>query len=367
MKKTHQILTIALAYLGTVVGAGFASGKEIEQYYVAFGINGFWGTLLSTLVYALTGYVALQLGSYYRALDHHDVLKNISAPWLSKTLDVISTLTLFALGFTMIAGGGSNLQQQFNISPWIGSLVIAIAILVAGYFDIDRVTQIIGYLTPFIVVFFLVTPFYSFFSSDLTLSQADQIAQQLPQALPHWTISAFNHVSLNFMLVFSMATVMGGNEEDIQVASLGGGLGGAWIGLLQLLGYLAIFLKVDIAGGTAMPLLALANDIHPLFGFLMSITIYVMILSTGIAMFFPLAQRLYNVFYGSRAFYDRKHFALILIFSVLAGFIFSFAGFESLVAYVYPLIGYSGFLLMFILIFAWLKRRSDISREQQNR
>lgn len=365
--KIKNILTIALAYLGVVVGAGFASGKEIEQYYVSFGSHGLWGAILSTFIYGLTGYIALQMGSYFKAQDHHSVLKNIAPPFISKLFDWILTLSLFLLGLTMIAGGGSNLNQQFGLATWIGSFMVAIAIILAGYFKVERVTQLIGYLTPLIVVFFIVIPIYSYFTMDLSIADAHVLSSNLIQTLPNWVVSAFNHVSLNFMLVFSMATVMGGNEEDIRAASIGGGMGGMWIGILQILGYLAIFLRIEVAGGTAMPLLALAQDIHPIVGLFMAVTIYIMIISTAIGMFYPLAQRIYNMITPKKSFYSREKFTRILIICVILGFLASFSGFETLVAYVYPAIGYSGFLLMGVLILAWIRKFKEFQKKPHKR
>lgn len=34
---------IAMAVVGLIVGAGFASGQEMMQYFVAFGRMGIWG------------------------------------------------------------------------------------------------------------------------------------------------------------------------------------------------------------------------------------------------------------------------------------------------------------------------------------
>lgn len=40
-KKT---VTIALAFVGLLVGAGFASGQEVVQYFISFGTMGLWGS-----------------------------------------------------------------------------------------------------------------------------------------------------------------------------------------------------------------------------------------------------------------------------------------------------------------------------------
>jgi len=33
---------VAATYIGTVVGAGFASGQEMLQFFAVFGLKGFW-------------------------------------------------------------------------------------------------------------------------------------------------------------------------------------------------------------------------------------------------------------------------------------------------------------------------------------
>ena len=40
---------IAMAYIGTVVGAGFATGQEILQFFTHYGILSFWAILISVV------------------------------------------------------------------------------------------------------------------------------------------------------------------------------------------------------------------------------------------------------------------------------------------------------------------------------
>ncbi|MBC8080240.1 MAG: hypothetical protein H7X86_07830, partial [Gorillibacterium sp.] len=37
MRKIGQILQVAFTYVGTIVGAGFASGQEILQFFTRYG------------------------------------------------------------------------------------------------------------------------------------------------------------------------------------------------------------------------------------------------------------------------------------------------------------------------------------------
>ena len=46
MKKDFtKIFQVAAVFIGTVVGAGLASGKEITQFFTSFGLTSFLGIL----------------------------------------------------------------------------------------------------------------------------------------------------------------------------------------------------------------------------------------------------------------------------------------------------------------------------------
>lgn len=134
----RNIIGIALAFIGLLVGAGFATGQEVVQYFTAFGLNGVWGIIIAGVVMTLAGTVFLQLGSYFHASEHNAVFRKVSHPIVSKMLDVAVIFTLFAVGFVMLAGAGSNLAQQFGFPTWVGSTVMMVLVLLTGLLDVNR-------------------------------------------------------------------------------------------------------------------------------------------------------------------------------------------------------------------------------------
>ena len=44
----HNILKIVFVIIGTVIGAGFASGQEIYLFFFSYGIKGLIGILISS-------------------------------------------------------------------------------------------------------------------------------------------------------------------------------------------------------------------------------------------------------------------------------------------------------------------------------
>ena len=129
MKRTFSI---AMAFVGLTVGAGFATGQEVIQYFISFGLNGIWGAVLAGIVMTLAGSVILQVGSYFLADEHKAVFRSITHPAVSWGLDIVVTLTLFCIGFVMLAGAGSNLEQQFGLPAWIGALIMTVLVFVVS-------------------------------------------------------------------------------------------------------------------------------------------------------------------------------------------------------------------------------------------
>ena len=80
-------LAISMAFVGTLAGAGFASGQEAMTYFVAFGNWGIVGALLGSIVMIICGIAILQRGSYYQAREHTAVIDRITnSPIIAKIL-----------------------------------------------------------------------------------------------------------------------------------------------------------------------------------------------------------------------------------------------------------------------------------------
>ena len=163
-KKT---ISIILAYVGVLTGAGLASGQEIMQYFISFGKDGLFGLVGIGVLHIFVGGIILQLGSHFVAQSHIDVLEEVSEKFVTKFMDFALILNCFLMGFVMIAGAGSNLEQQFGLAPWIGSLICTLLIIVVGMMDFEKVTKVIGFFTPLVLVFTLVGAIYTIVNANI--------------------------------------------------------------------------------------------------------------------------------------------------------------------------------------------------------
>ena len=340
-----RVLKIASAFIGIIVGAGFASGKEIVQYFTSFGLLGTYAAILSTALFAYLGMTLTRLGSRTQTSSHKDVIYKISGPYLGVLVDAIIVFTLFGVGVVMLAGAGSVLNQQFGFEPYIGNLLMSVLVVGTVMMNVKRVIAIIGSITPFLVLTIILIGIYSIFTMDSSFAELDPIARNLDTTLPNWFISAINYVSFNIAVGAAMSLVMGGAEKDEKTAALGGLFGGLGLGLMIIISHLAIFSKVDIVADYDMPMLKLVHDISPVLAIFMSVILFGMVFNTAVSMFYAFVAR-FTVM-------NTKKSDVMIVVTVVIGFVLSFmAGFKNLVALVYPFIGYIGLFLIAALIYA---------------
>jgi len=349
MDKKRRITKIIMAFMGVFTGAGFASGQEIVQYFTSFGYWGIAGAILATILFAFVGMILVQFGSYYQATSHKDVFSSFTNKILYRIIDVIIVITLFVIGVVMLAGAGSNLNQQFNLPVWLGSAIVGLLIIGIGMLGTSNVISTISSITPFLIVFVLLISATTLLSTDFSFQELDPVARNLNSILPHWALSAVNYAAFNITFGASMAFVIGGEEKNQKVATYGGLLGGIGVGLLILLNHLSLFASVEQVGQSSLPMLALAENLHPIAGFLMAVVLFTLIWSTGMSLFYSFTSRFSDP--------GTKKFNIIMSIAVLVAFGLSSFGFTDLISNFYPLVGFAGFFIIAILIYGWVKVR----------
>ena len=350
-----------MAFIGVVVGAGFASGQEALQYFVAFGNMGLWGVLLASALMIITGVAILQLGSYFQANEHTAVYDKISGPIVSRVLDWGTLATLFSIGFVMFAGGGSTISQQFEGVPiWVGGAVMLVLVLLVGLLDVNKVSNVIGAITPFIIVFVVLATGYIIIVTDVDWSSANEFAvNNVESPINNWWTAALNYTGLNVMCAVSMSIVIGGNILDNRAVGVGGLIGGFFYLLLLALLVLSLYMVAPDVHEEDLPVLMLIHNVNPALGYFMTFIIYGMVFNTAIGMFYAMGKRLTRN--------KPKLFYPVYAGACVVGFILSFIGFKQLVSSVYPVLGWIGLLMIAVMVISWITQRDKITSESHRR
>jgi uncharacterized membrane protein YkvI len=353
MRKSLQI---AGAYIGVIVGAGFASGQEILQFFTSFGWPGVIGGIIATILFAFLGMNLTQLGSRLQTTSHKDVIYHICGKYLGIAVDFIITFFLFGVAVVMLAGSGSIFEEQFGIPSMIGNIIMAVLAIFTVTLNVQKLISVIGLVTPFLLLMVVIIAGYGFTTMGIDFSEIQKLAEANTPAAGNWFMGAILYVSYNIAAGAAMLTVMGGTTKNQREAGFGGILGGIGLGVLVLLINLAMLVKMDVVEGSQMPILAIANEISPFFGILMFIVLLGMIYNTAVGMLYAFSARIVRN--------NHPRFNLFVVLFGIAAFGASFIGFITLVGTVYPLMGYLGFTIIGAIVFSWIKGKREVKSSQ---
>ncbi|WP_370680503.1 hypothetical protein [Comamonas sp. GB3 AK4-5] len=347
MHAFKEICKIAGAFVGVIVGAGFASGQEILQFFASFGSQGLWGCVVAGLAFVFLSMAFSTMGQRLRAESHKEVVQALLGKHVGWVFDVLITFFLFAITVVMLAGAGSLLHQWLGISEVWGSVLATVATALIVCLDVGRVIAFIGAVTPLLMFMTVVVAGYVLGTPHADVATLQAAATEQPKGASHWLVAALLYVSYNVVAGMPFLVIMGGQASSRRVALWGGVLGGLLLGLLMLLIAAAMYWRMDTLGGLSMPMLSLATQISPWLGHLMSLVIFGMILNTAVGMLYAFMARIVPV--ATPKFRWGTALASVL---ALGG---SFVGFIALVGMVYPIYGYIGFALMACALLGWLR------------
>ncbi|NYT83478.1 hypothetical protein H0A70_18510 [Alcaligenaceae bacterium] len=344
-------IQLAFAYMGVIIGGGFASGQEILQFFTGYGLAGIAGTILAGVLFAFLGRQIARMSTQLQASSHKEVLRILFGHKAGTVMDVLLTFFLYGVGVAMLAGTGSLFQQQFGFSPLIGGAFMAALVILTLCMNVKRIIDLVSAATPILMCMVIVITVYSLFTINASTDELLLLSHQQETVAPHWSIAAMLYASFNIAVGFPMLAVISGRTGDIKTTSLGGVLGGIGLGILILLINIALLFNLNQLQGAELPTLALATRLSPVVGILMTIAITCMIYSTAVGMFFAFSARFTRP--------ETNAFRGFSIVSCGIALVLGQFGFTKLVGTVYPLLGYLGLLLIAAVGVNWYRIRKE--------
>lgn len=349
MSSIKETIRIAGAFVGVVVGAGFASGQEVMQFFTSFGMVGMLGVAISSALFIFLAMALSALGQHHQSTSHREVIHAICGKVLGTFVDAMITFFMFAITVVMLAGAGALLEQLAGIPRLWGSAAVTVLTVAIVCLDIRKVIGFIGSITPLLIALVIVVAAVALVGRDANLDTLEAAAATQPRGAANWLVAALLYVSYNIMAGAPFLVIMGGQARDRNTARWGGLIGGIILGVLMLLIAGGMLAQVEKLGGVAMPILLMASQISSFLGIVMGVAIFGMILNTAVGVLYSFSARILEP--GTARFRSG---------TIIAGFLAflgSQAGFIQLVGTVYPFFGYLGFILILCTIVGWIRSR----------
>ncbi|WP_254450328.1 YkvI family membrane protein [Cohnella herbarum] len=327
MKQWAKSIQIALVFIGTVVGAGFASGREVLQFFTRFGHWGPYLIIVSTLFFVWIGAKVMLLSAELKAKSYEDLNKYLFGEKTGRWVSHLMLVVLLGVNAVMLAGAGSVFSEHLNLSYQTGLIVTMFACFMLLRKGMNAILTINTFVVPLMIGFtaFLVIETLRSPSSGHWLKATSDVS---PWAA--W-LSPFLYAAFNLSMSQAVLVPLGSAIGDAKILRRGAWIGGIGIGVLLLAGHIALsarmpgIAKFDIPmGGIA---LELGAWIHWIFVFL----IFMEIFTTLVADIYGLTLQLQERTKASQWMLT----VILLLLCFLAGQL----GFGPLLSTLYPMFG----------------------------
>lgn len=341
MGKQISAIKIATMYMGAIIGAGFASGQEIMQFITVHGRDGTKEVFLITCLFCYLGAVILYLSNKLKTDNYYILINYLVGKKITLLLDIISLLMLAAGLGVMLSGGGAVFNELFNLPAWYGILILVFINCLVLFSGLQGVVWINAILVPLKITAILLISLL-LIKAQNSLPGINLFMEPNVNTYRSWVVSGFLYVSYNMILVIAVLSTIGKNINT-RKAIVGGLLGGIGLGITAGVMYWAQLSIYPEIINTKVPMLYMAGLISGNVKSIMGILIWLAILTTAVANAHGFAARLAEL---NSNMYKLFGISVTLLSISLARF-----DFNQLVGIVYPIFGFAGLLLIFILLF----------------
>ncbi len=138
-------LSAVMVLIGTFIGAGFASGQEVLQYFGVFGKFAIFGVAISCF---LMGIFIYSVADNIMCMGEKEYLNSLcSHKWMKIMLNCYMLL-MFS---TMITAFGESVEQVWNIPKIYGVVLIDVLTCLILYFGAQGLIRFNSLVTPLII------------------------------------------------------------------------------------------------------------------------------------------------------------------------------------------------------------------------
>ncbi|WP_251593801.1 hypothetical protein [Paenibacillus macerans] len=340
IERWVKIFQIAATYIGTVVGAGFASGQSIMQFFTVYGPVGAVGITITTFLFMWLGTKMMVVAHRIKAFSYQEFNDHLFGPVLGKLANALTLLILLGVTAVMLSGTGSIFEEQLHLPYQIG---IVLSIVLAYWVMTKEMNGIV-------VVNALVVPMMLLFTCLIAIQVVEpdaimRITEWQRQQLRDygWALSAFVYVALNFAFAQAVMVPLGSEVKEESTLKWGGFWGGIGLGAMLLIYHFAINARMPEIMELEIPMAEIVRGLGAFPYVLFLLVIYGEIFTTLIGNVFGMTRQIQSLFPLPKN--------AVILTVLLACFLISQVGFASLLTYLYPLFGYIGMLLLALLAF----------------
>ena len=317
---------IASLYIASVIGAGFASGQELVQFFARFGGLAYLGVGLTTLGLSLCGGQTLYKCVSWGLSDYNQLIRRLNNH-LAPYFDLAYTAFLILGTAIMLAGTEIVIVEIAQISG--GMYLTAFLVLIPLLIGPGGILKLNGYMVPVMILLI------GYVAVSTIIEGKFMFPPGMVEAVPYGVLYA----GYNYGFALAVFAGIGGGTSSSKSAKSGGWIGGLILGVLIALVITALFASPPAIMDAPIPMLALAQRMSPTMGKLYGLVIWMAMYTTALAHGLAVTQRLHRLVFS----HWWKTAGLVLGVVLLIARL----GFVPLLSFTYPIFGIVGLYLLY--------------------
>lgn len=328
------MFNVIFVVIGTLIGAGFASGSEINLFFNRFGITGFFGIFISMFIILFVMYRILSINLNIKANSYNEfVYKKFNNKYIQLFLKIVIDSFALISFYVMVAGFSSFFSQELNVPKIFGSFIICISSFFIFNKSINAIVKVNTILTPLLLILLL---FLGFRCINI-----DYISPSLTVYGDFFT-SSILYASYNIIILIPMLISLNkfiNNKKSCIIIST---ISTAIILFLAILISLILFSCNNIGNfnDIELPIVFIASKINVYYKYIYGALILIAIFTSSIASGYSFLDN-----------FATKHFKYVNFLLCISGIFIGNISFSSLINLLYPIFGFLGiFSLSFLVI-----------------
>lgn len=329
----RDIFKVVFVIIGTMIGAGFASGQEMYLFFFSYGIEGLIGIFISSTIIGFVIYKILEIVNKYGINTYKDLLdiliqKNTK---LKPIINMIINIFILITFFIMIAGFGAYFEQEMGMNRLIGSIILAVASFIIFMTSVKGFVKANELLVPILTVSLVVIGIINL--KDIHVLELSNYMIKTNQS--SFVLSAILYSSYNSILLIPVLLTLKNyiqNKKQILKVAISSTI--IMIILSIIIFLLLVNVDVDITK-LEMPAVYVVSNISKLLRYIYGFIILGSIFTTAISLGTSFLQNTKK---------NKKSYTQIAIIMCITSVLISKIGFSNLVSLLYPIFGYLGLI-----------------------
>lgn len=317
----------------TIIGAGFASGKEVWYYFARYGVVCYPVIIFVGILFFILCFLCLQFGKKFE-ITAVKQLNYIMFKKFSFIAEVILCFSNFIILSTMFAGANSLFYESFGLTFYrIGGVFTAIISILVVWLGFKRLLKINMVIVPGMLVVVLVVLFNCVVNNSFQVFDINIKYNAL--------FSVINSISFIVSNLFFAGFIFAkmGNGATTKTNIISSIVGSVFM-VLCILCMVTILYYNPSSFAYDMPLVYIAGQQNIVLGIIARVVVWLGIATTAISLLYQINNWLESYFGKNK---------IIGIVVCIVALLFAHIGFSAMINYFYPLLGFLGFLFLIFM------------------